>query len=173
MVSSSLKPIASNTWLGRCTPALQADPVEQAIPSASNKRSNPSESVFGKVIETMPGRQFSRSPFTQISETFFLMVLINSSFNCLIFRSRSFLFATASVAAAAKATIPGALNVPLLISRSCPPPCKIGSISKPFFNINAATPSGPPTLCAEIVAAVSPNFLKDRSTFPKLCTQSE
>ena len=66
----------------------------------------------------------------------------------------------------------GALNVPLRISRSCPPPCKIGSISKPRFKIKAATPSGPPTLWALIVAAVNPSCLNESSTLPKLCTQS-
>ena len=39
--------------------ALQAEPVEQAIPSESNSKSNPSESVLGKVIEMIPGKDFS------------------------------------------------------------------------------------------------------------------
>ena len=59
VVSSSVNPMASSTWLGRCTPALQAEPVEQAVPSESNSKSNPSESVLGKVIEMIPGKDFS------------------------------------------------------------------------------------------------------------------
>ena len=51
--------MARSTWLGRCTPALQAEPVEQAIPSESNSKSNPSESVLGKVIEMIPGKDFT------------------------------------------------------------------------------------------------------------------
>ncbi|CAM5416515.1 hypothetical protein SCALM49S_07014 [Streptomyces californicus] len=41
-------PVASSTWLGWAIPAVQAEPVEQAMPWASSRRSRESPSHPGK-----------------------------------------------------------------------------------------------------------------------------
>ena len=57
---------------------------------------------------------------------------------------------SASVAprAAAIATIPGTLCVPLRRSRSCPPPTSSGSMATPLRTTSTPTPFGPPNLWA-------------------------
>ena len=52
---SASAPIASSTWLGRATPALQADPVEHSMPRASSSISSASPSAPGKDRCALPG----------------------------------------------------------------------------------------------------------------------
>src|ERR1700733_2231794 len=49
--------MASRTWLGSATPAVQAEPVEQAIPFASRSMSRASPSQPGKEKCAFPGRR--------------------------------------------------------------------------------------------------------------------
>ena len=56
--------MARRTWLGRCTPALQADPWEAEIPAISSRTRRLSFFVPGKVTFTIPGRRSSENPFT-------------------------------------------------------------------------------------------------------------
>ena len=53
----------------------------------------------------------------------------------------------------------GAFKVPLLISRSCPPPCNSAGISNALRKISAPIPNGPPILWALKVKAVTPKSL--------------
>src|SRR5687768_9000550 len=46
---SSSRPIASRTWEGRGTPAVQAEPVEDSTPARSRRKSSESPSQPGKV----------------------------------------------------------------------------------------------------------------------------
>src|SRR5690606_11796126 len=48
-------PVASRTWLGWATPAVQAEPVEQAMPWASRSSSSESPSQPGKVKWALAG----------------------------------------------------------------------------------------------------------------------
>ena len=50
-------PTARRTWLGRATPALQADPVEHSTPRASSSMSRASPSAPGKDRCALPGSQ--------------------------------------------------------------------------------------------------------------------
>ena len=77
-----------------------------------------------------------------------------------------------SCAAVASATIAGALSVPLLISRSCPPPCNKAGISTPRRNTSTPIPSGPPILCALIDSAITPSDLNESGIFLKLWAAS-
>ena len=47
--------MASSTWLGSATPAVHAEPVEQAIPFASSSMSRASPSQPGKEKCALPG----------------------------------------------------------------------------------------------------------------------
>jgi hypothetical protein len=53
---------------------VQADPVEQAIPSESKRRSNESLSVFGNLIFRIPGSLSPGPPFKTASGISFLIV---------------------------------------------------------------------------------------------------
>src|SRR5215470_8268361 len=54
---ASLAPMASSTWLGCAMPAVQADPVEQAMPLASSSISSASPSQPGNEKWALPGGQ--------------------------------------------------------------------------------------------------------------------
>ena len=56
--------------------------------------------------------------------------------------------ASVAASAAAIATIPGTLCVPLRRSRSCPPPTSSGSMVTPLRTTSTPTPLGPPNLWA-------------------------
>ena len=131
-------------------------------------KSKKSACVPGKVTFTIPGRRWASLPLTSASGATLLIPLSNEWRNDST-RSALYVF---SLTAAAKATIDGALRVPLRISRSCPPPCKRAGISNAFRKISAPIPSGPPTLCALIVIAKRPRPAKLSGTFMKLCTAS-
>ena len=60
---TSVWPIASKTWLGRCTPALQAAPVEQETFSESINKRSESLCVPGKVTLVIPGKRGASTPF--------------------------------------------------------------------------------------------------------------
>ena len=98
--------------------------------------------VPGKVTLTIPG---SRSAFIALTKEPGITSVTRAANS-----SRIFAIAAASYvlscAAVASATIAGALRVPLLISRSCPPPCNKAGISTPRRNTRTPIPSGPPIL---------------------------
>src|SRR5215472_2799732 len=126
---ASSAPMASRTWLGRATPAVHADPVEQAIPLASSSMSRASPSQPGKEKCAFPGSRAGPGggPLRMASGTAASTRRTRSSRSAARrIASSSRLLAT-TWAAVANARIAGASRVPDLISASCPPPCSTGT----------------------------------------------
>jgi hypothetical protein len=80
--------------------------------------------------------------------------------------------ASVSTSAAAIATIPGTLCVPLRRSRSCPPPTSNGSMATPLRTTSTPMPLGPPNLCALSDIRSTCGHSRRRSSQHAACTAS-
>ena len=125
---ASSAPIASSTWLGWATPAVQAEPVEHSMPCASSSISRLSPSQPGKDRCALPGSRdgppsivpVPGSPLSRASGTVASTLPTRSSRSPASIAARRGASATAISTAVASATIAGVSSVPERTSRSWP-----------------------------------------------------
>ena len=152
-------PIASSTWLGWATPAVQAEPVEQAMPLASSSISSASPSQPGNEKCALPGSRLGpgSGPFRIASGTVGPHH-VDQAVPQLADRAGvlGLVARPPSSTATANPAIAAVSSVPERTSRSWPPPCSTGTGSWPRASSSAPAPTGPPILCPVIVSAVAP-----------------
>src|SRR5919112_1430544 len=177
---SGSAPVASSTWLGRATPALQADPVEHSTPRASSSMSSASPSAPGKDRWAFPGSppgppattSSSGAPLSWASGTWAITPATSRSRSTDSRAARSSRSVTARVVATCSPTIAATSRVPERTSRSCPPPCSRGVHSASRRSSRTPAPIGPPSLWPVMVRASTPLAAKSTGTCPTAWTAS-
>ena len=154
-------PVASRTWLGWATPAVQAEPVEHSMPWASSSSSRESPSQPGKVKWALAGSRLAGRVAAEDrvghGRADGVDQVVAQGADLAGEPSRR---SAASRPATAKAAMAGTSRVPERTWRSWPPPCSTGTglYSRP--SSSAPMPYGPPILWPETVIAASPEAAK-------------